>query len=276
MEDTQGSPVSHAVISVPDFAALYDEDIADAAAYVGLTLLSDSYFARQSRHVYAGFVAYGLNNNSAPCPPGKKWREEYARNILSVHLTHTTISAEATRKWTNRTCPVTWAQHRSYYLNRAERDTVYHFRPWQEHVTVLVQQCVMSEIQAFRGYYQTPDQNITDIVLLGEDAAIEKLKQTIWNAVMEIQVQKAALHMAEEESVAFMASDGAAKIAWEVLNKPRPRENDDSGECYSEQLRKYDNSIRYPQKSIAQGLDGPKNRLFGLFHAVQELKPKMK
>src|SRR6266536_1643004 len=114
-EKAQKIKITHAVISTPDLVALYDEDIADAAEHVGITLLQDAWFERQPRHIYAAFVGYGLNDayhptdsiisqstESAPNTTGEEAPK--TRNVLSVHLTHSALSIEAAIKWTNRTC----------------------------------------------------------------------------------------------------------------------------------------------------------------------------
>lgn len=230
------------MISTPDLAALYDEDIADAAAHIGLNLLSDSYFERQPRHVYAAFVAYGLNNDNPPTLPDEGGWVDGTRNVLAVYFSRGALSVEVAIKSTNRTCAVAWAQHRSYFSTSLGLDRAWPVVPWKKRVATLVQEAVYREIRSYH-----LDAGVTDILLLGESASAEILGQTVREAVMELQESEPATYLGEADMMEYAASRGAAEMAWEVLKRPPLGGNStlSSEECSAEQRRKYENSIHY-------------------------------
>jgi hypothetical protein len=181
------------VISSPDLLALYDEDLTDAALHTGITLLRDDYFQRQHKHLYSAFISYGLNNASHIPGPGTTTNNSYSalRRLLSVHLTAEALEVDCAIKWTNRTCLLSWAQHRGYFSAelglRWEEDPDYRNLPWEHRTKALVQECVLNEIQ--NHYHNSGDSNITDVLLMGEMGGIPPLRSTVISALEEIQVQ---------------------------------------------------------------------------------------
>ena len=258
-EEAQQRQITHAIIATPDLVALYDEDIADAAAYIGLNLLSDSYYERQPRHVYAAFVAYGLNNHTLPSVPEKELRATSTRNVLAVYLSRGAFSVEVASKWTNRTCPLTWAQHRSYFSTELGLDNARRVGPWKKRIAAMVQEAVYRELLDHH-----LDAGVTDVLLLGEMAAADMLGQTVWDAVMEVQESEPVMHVAGPQTMAFAASRGAAEMAWEAMNRP-PLGATYIEECDVEQRRKRDSGgiPYYPPAVKEQNADTPERYIIG-------------
>lgn len=105
----------------------------------------------------------------------------------------------------------------------------------------MVQGCVIGEyLSRCRG-------NITDILVLGESAGTESLDlaNVVRRALMEMQTEEPTIHMAKEEDLAFVASEGAAEMAWGVLHGPVLETNRTYMEWGAENRRKYENSIQY-------------------------------
>lgn len=240
--------ITQAVISVPDLVALYDEDIYDAAEYVGLQLLHDDWFFRQPRHIYSTFVAYRLNNHSFNVT-SSIGNEHHCkglpeRKLLSVYLSHDALSVEATVKTTNRTCPLDWAQHRGYFSTElgfprwSPPDL-----PWKHRTAAMVQQAVLTEI---RHQLSPRNRNVTDVLFLGERGNETVLLQTVLNALKEIQTEEPAVHSRDtDDGVLWIASEGASMAAWSLLRGCTPGHVDEYPECFSENSRKYENDIHY-------------------------------
>ncbi|MCJ1380887.1 hypothetical protein MMC17_003996 [Xylographa soralifera] len=258
-EEAQQRPITHAMIATPDLVALYDEDIADAAAHIGLNLLSDSYYERQPRHVYAAFVAYGLNNHTRPSVPEKELRATSTRNVLAVYLSRGAFSVEIASKWTNHTCLLTWAQHHSYFSTELGLDSARPLGPWKKRIAAMVQEAMYRELLDHH-----LDAGVTDVLLLGETAGAEMLGPTVRDAVMELQEREPVMHVAGPTTIAFAASRGAAEMAWEVMNGPLLRAAY-SEECDAEQRRKRDTGgiPYYPPEGKAQHVDNPERHVGG-------------
>ncbi|MCJ1471506.1 hypothetical protein MMC13_000146 [Lambiella insularis] len=250
-EEAQQRQITHAMIATPDLVALYDEDIADAAAHIGLALLSDSYYERQPKHVYAAFVAYGLNNHTLPSVPEKELRATGTRNVLTVYFSRGALGVEIASKWTNRTCLLTWAQHRSYFSTELGLPGFRLQGPWKKRVAALVQEAMYHEL-----FQHHLDTGVTDVLLLGETADEEMLGQTVQDAVMEVQEREPVMHRAGREAMAFVGSRGAAEMAWAVMNGPLARAAS-AEECDAEQRRKQDTGgiPYYPPAAKEQDVD---------------------
>ncbi|MCJ1285644.1 hypothetical protein MMC26_004985 [Xylographa opegraphella] len=250
-EEAQQRKITHAMIATPDLVALYDEDIADAAAHIGLNLLSDSYYERQPKQVYAAFVAYGLNNHTLPSVPQKELKATSTRNVLAVYLSHGAFSVEVASKWTNRTCSLAWAQHHSYFSTELGLDNAWRVGPWKKRVAAMVQEAVYRELLDYEH-----NAGITDVLLLGEKARADILSQTVRDAVMELQEREPVMHTAGPKTMTFTASRGAAEMAWGSMNGLL------SGaeiieECDAEQRRKLNSGgiPYYPPQMKGQNVD---------------------
>ncbi|MCJ1296911.1 hypothetical protein MMC34_008479 [Xylographa carneopallida] len=258
-EEAQQRKITHAMIATPDLAALYDEDIADAAAHIGLNLLSDSYFERQPRHVYAAFVAYGLNNDTLPSVPQNELRATGTRNALAVYLSRGAFSVEVASKWTNRTCPLAWAQHHSYFSTELGLDHAMPVRPWKKRIAAIVQGAVYKELLDHH-----LDTGVTDVLLLGETAEADMLGPTVRDAVMDVQEREPVMHVEGPRTMTFAASRGAAEMAWGWMNGP-PLGAAYIEECDAEQRRKFDSGGMpyYPPQVRIQNVDTAERRSRG-------------
>ncbi|KAF2239122.1 hypothetical protein EV356DRAFT_528416 [Viridothelium virens] len=262
----QDLKVTHGVLSTPDFVALYDEDVHDAAEYAGVTLLEEErsgYFARQPRHAAAAFAGYGLNGDlSREALKNTTSREGELvekRNVVAAYLTRSVLEVSCETKWTNRTCPLAWAQHVDYFrrdlgwplqeLKHYEDGGVAHWKEYQEEVKALVRDCVVREIQ--NNYVNSGDMNVTDVLMLGEKGGSRVFGSLVEGALKELQTPTPRWYGLIEQGgidtgeAAWKASEGAAQIAWRMLNGPSL--DGDDYECGIEQRRKLTNAngIRY-------------------------------
>ncbi|KAL9096019.1 MAG: hypothetical protein Q9165_001541 [Trypethelium subeluteriae] len=263
----QDLKVTHGVLSTPDFVALYDEDVRDAADYAGVTLLQEEerggYFARQPRHAAAAFVGYGLNGEltreELRNATRRKGDQVEKRNVVVAYLTRSVLEVSCETKWTNRTCPLAWAQHVDYFrpdlgwplqeLKHYEDGGVGRWKEYQEEVKALVRDCVEAEIR--NKYVNGGDVNVTDVLMLGENGGSRLFGGLVEGALKDLQTQTPRWYGLVEQGgvdtgeAVWKASEGAAQIAWRLLIEPS-LEGDDY-ECGIEQRRKLTNAngIRY-------------------------------
>ena len=100
-----------------------------------------------------------------------------------------------------------------------------------------------------------------------EGTAIDKLKQTRWDAVMEVQVQEAALHVAEEESVTL----------WQAMEQRiwcRHGSIIFQGSTIGSGRGSLATASAIHKKAQDLGLDYPGSQQFSYFQYPKELKQK--
>jgi hypothetical protein len=225
--------ITNASISTPDLLALYDEDIKDVATHVGLALRQDVYFTRQPRHVDAAVLGYGVNAEDGG--------QERRRIVLCVYSSREALSVEVNIKVTNRTCPLQWAQHRGYFDRGLGVDghadgSVELGEQWKRDASALIQGCLMQEIQ--NKYQNGGPDNVTDVLFLGPGTGYESVRDVFLDAVRAIQVEEPVVHGGGDGEEVFVASRGAAEMAWRVANRPIPEGGPE--ECWAENRRKLD------------------------------------
>lgn len=241
------SSVDAVVLSSLDLGALYDEDLYDAAIYARLSaanvpgpprmnsypftdsLMTDSRFNRQPKHVDAAQMGFGLGLcshylSTSGCRQDEQDMVDATgvdRNHLSLLVTRRGVGLESrVRKVTARTEVLYWQQHDSYY--DAGLGVLQLLGVWGDQEK---EEEFWQRFRAFVGQMvsTTIESNVTDVFMIGESAGFRGFRQNVVRAIMEadlpVQNGEPVVHENNLHS-RFVASKGAAEMARRVLVAP--------------------------------------------------------
>jgi hypothetical protein len=230
-----------AVVTSPDLVALYDEDLFDAAEYLGMDahqetgfeykpyLQSDWRYRRQPKHLYAAFVGYGFGVCSHYTSTHLCEQEEKAmplKPVIAISFTQQGLQLEhhfpdySEGLITAHTAIPDWQQHPSWYSS----DLGFLKYPKDSH-RVADKELFWTKVRHQINEWLVDvlgDLNVTDVLLLGESAGTERFKEEVMKAVMESdkQVEAPVIHGGKEVDPLFVASRGAAEMSRRIWEAP--------------------------------------------------------
>jgi hypothetical protein len=230
-----------AVVTSPDLVALYDEDLFDAAEYLGMDarqktgfsykpyLQSDWRYQRQPKHLYAAFAGYGFGVCSHYTSTHLCEQEERAmplKQVIAISFTEQGLQLEhhfpgyPKGLITAHTAVPYWQQHPSWYSS----DLGFSKYPKDSH-RVADKELFWTKVRHRINEWLVDvlyDLNVTDVLLLGESAGTERFKEEVTKAVMERdqQVEAPVIHDGKEVDPLFVASRGAAEISRRIWEAP--------------------------------------------------------